>query len=71
MYQGSTPLCTTGSNQPSFNYKSKENFIKRTLAIIALFLYSAVGLLAEDGVVSSSNNPQQVALLHWYQANQA
>src|SRR5208282_2484236 len=45
--------------------------MKRKLAIVALVLCSALGLLAENGVVSSSNNPLQVALLHWYPANQA
>jgi hypothetical protein len=65
------PFVQPVQTSPTSTYKFKENFMKRTLAIIALVLYSAVGLLAENGVVSSSNNPQQVALLHWYQANQA
>jgi len=39
-------------------------------ATVAVLLVAAVGLLAANGVVSSTKNPLQVALLHWYQANQ-
>ena len=44
--------------------------MKRKITILAVILCAAFGLLAATGVVSSTKNPLQVALLHWYPANQ-
>src|SRR5208282_389266 len=63
-------LGTHVRNSPT-STSEKENYMKRKLAIVALLLCSTIGLLAQDGVVISSKNAQQVALLRWYQANQA
>ena len=44
--------------------------MKRKLAVLAALLCAALGLLAANGVVSTKENPLQVAILHWYNANQ-
>jgi len=44
--------------------------MKRKLAVVAVVLGAAATLMAANGVVSSKDNPLQVALLQWYQANQ-
>src|SRR6267143_6354164 len=48
----------------------KGGSMKRKFAVLAVLLCAAFGLLAASGVVSSTKNPLQVALLHWYPANQ-
>ena len=35
-----------------------------------VLLSGALGLMAASGVVSSTRNPLQIAILHWYGANQ-
>src|ERR1700737_880405 len=44
--------------------------MKRKFVIVAVLLTAALGLLAASGVVSSTKNPLQVAILHWYAVNE-
>ena len=51
--------------------KNQKSMYIKQFATLAILLCTASALFAADGVEALKVNPQQVAILHWYGANQA